>query len=76
MQQCTRIVTELHHPRIADTMPARHADVDLTGTWATGGTGEPAAKQLVLQPRCNSGPPHWIIEQRGDTVRSWNISGI
>ena len=63
----------LPETRIADTMPARRADVDLTGTWATGSAGEPVAKQLVLHPQCNSGPRHWIIEQRGDTVRGWNI---
>lgn len=66
----------LPETRIADTMPARHADVDLTGTWTTGSTGEPAAKQLVFQPQCNAGPAHWIIEQRGDTVRRWEIPEI
>lgn len=53
-----------------------HADVDLTGTWITGSGGEPAAKQLVLNPPCNSGPAHWLIEQSGDTVRAWNMPEI
>lgn len=50
-----------------------HADVDLTGTWATGSDGEPEVRQIVLHPQCNSSPSHWILEQSGDTVRSWNI---
>jgi hypothetical protein len=55
--------------------PARsgHADVDLTGEWATGTAGEPEAKQIVLRPQCNYSPGVWILEQRGDTVRAWTI---
>jgi hypothetical protein len=50
-----------------------HADVDLTGTWATGSEGEPVARKIELHPQCNFSPAVWIIEQSGDTVRSWKM---
>ena len=50
-----------------------HADVNLTGAWATGSAGEPEAKQIVLHPECNSSPALWIIQQDGDTLRAWKI---
>lgn len=68
-------VTESAKPPAPAVGPIRtgHADVNLTGTWATGSEGEPAAKQIVLHPECNSTPAHWIIQQDGDTVRAWTI---
>jgi hypothetical protein len=51
-----------------------HADVNLTGAWTTGSTGEPAAKEIVLSPQCNYSPGFWDIEQSGDTVRAWKIA--
>lgn len=57
----------------ADTLHRAHASVDLTGLWATGSEGEPAARQVVLSPQCNYHPAHWILEQSGDTVRAWTI---
>ena len=50
-----------------------HADVNLTGTWATGSAGEPADSRGVLQPQCNYNPAVWVIEQSADTVRAWAI---
>ena len=63
----------------ADPAPAAHpvrsspAGVDLTGTWATGSTGEPDVPRIVLRPECNHSPAVWLLEQRGDTVRAWAI---
>ena len=57
----------------ADSIPRRHADVDLTGAWATGSAGEPAAKRIVLRLECNYSPPLWVVQQSGDTVRAWAI---
>lgn len=57
----------------ADTLHREHAGVNLTGLWATGSEGEPAARQVVLRPQCNYHPAHWILEQSGDTVRAWTI---
>jgi hypothetical protein len=56
-----------------DTLPLRHASVDLTGAWATGSEGEPAERQLVLRLQCNYTPRLWLIEQSGDTARLWVI---
>ena len=50
-----------------------HADVNLTGAWATGSAGEPDAKQIVLTFQCNYSPALWIIQQDGDTLRAWTI---
>ena len=50
-----------------------HADVNLTGAWATGSANEPDAKQIVLHPQCNYSPALWVIQQDGDTVRAWQI---
>lgn len=58
---------------VADSLPVRPADVDLTGTWATGSVGEPSVPRLVLSPPCNVGPALWALEQRGDTLRLWRI---
>lgn len=55
----------------ADSVPRAHAEVDLTGTWATGSTAEPSAERIVLHVPCNYTPPLWILEQSGDTVRAW-----
>jgi hypothetical protein len=57
----------------ADAAQGGHADVDLTGAWATGGAGEPAAERIVLRVECNYSPALWIIQQSGDTVRAWAI---
>jgi len=58
-----------------DTTPVLtgHAAVDLTGTWKTGSTGEPDAKQIVVTPQCNYSPAVWIIEQAGDSLQAWRI---
>lgn len=63
---------ELHPPAV-DSVPPRHADVDLSGDWATGSTGEPAVPRIVVRPRCNHSPALWLIQQSGDTVRAWAI---
>lgn len=58
---------------VADTVNSRHAEVNLTGSWATGSAGEPVAQRIVLRPQCNSHPALWLLEQHGDTVRAWKI---
>jgi hypothetical protein len=61
---------ELPTPTI-DSVWLGHADVDLTGSWATGSGGEPAVSRIVLHPECNYSPATWVIQQSGDTVRAW-----
>jgi hypothetical protein len=58
-------------PPIADSALPAHADVDLTGSWATGSAGEPEARRIELRLQCNYTPSLWILEQRGDTVSAW-----
>ena len=58
------------HAPLADTVRSAHSEVDLTGAWATGSTGEPDVRRIVLRPECNYSPAVWLIEQRGDTVRA------
>jgi hypothetical protein len=60
-------------PPIADLTLPRHADLDLSGPWATGSVGEPDVTRIVMQLQCNYTPPLWVIDQRGDTVRAWAI---
>lgn len=62
--------------RVSDPVLAAHADVDLTGTWMTGSTGEPAARKIVVHPPCNYSPATWIIEQKADSVRVSVIPAI
>jgi hypothetical protein len=57
----------------ADSMQPERASLDLTGTWATGGVSEPAAKRIMLHTECNYTPALWIIQQNGDRVRAWAI---
>lgn len=57
-----------------DSVRRGHADVDLTGNWATGSTGEPPARRLVLRLECNYTPALWALQQSGDTVRLWVIA--
>jgi hypothetical protein len=61
---------------VVDSVQRGHAAVDLTGSWATGTAGEPAAGRIVLRPECNFSPAHWIIQQTGDTVRLWAVPAI
>ena len=63
---------ELQPPAVP-SVPRRHADVDLSGAWASGSTGEPNARRIVIRPPCNYGPALWVIQQSGDTVRAWAI---
>ena len=56
-----------------DSVRTSHADVDLTGAWATGSTGEPDVRRIVLRPECNYSPAVWLLEQNGDTLRAWAI---
>jgi hypothetical protein len=58
-------------PPVADSVSRAHADVDLTGSWATGSAGEPEARKIELRLQCNYTPPLWILEQSGDTVSAW-----
>jgi len=57
----------------ADTVVRARADVNLSGSWATGSVAEPAAQRIVLSPQCNYHPALWLIEQDGDSVRAWTI---
>jgi hypothetical protein len=56
-----------------DSVGRGHADVDLTGTWATGSASEPAAKRITLRVQCNYTPALWVLQQSGDTVRAWTF---
>lgn len=58
------------HPPAADSVWPRHAEVDLSGAWATGNVGEPAAPRIVIRPPCNFGPAQWVLQQNGETVRA------
>ena len=58
---------------IATPLQTAPAAINLTGTWATCGMGEPEAKRIVLHPQCNYSPAVWILQQDGDTVRAWTI---
>lgn len=58
-------------PSVVDSVSRAHADVDLTGFWATGSAGEPEARRVELRLQCNYTPPLWILEQSGDTVSAW-----
>jgi hypothetical protein len=60
-------------PPPSDSAPTRHADVDLSGAWATGSAGEPDVPRIVIRPQCNHSPALWLIQQLGDTVRAWAI---
>ncbi|MFL5608500.1 MAG: hypothetical protein ACJ8AD_18745 [Gemmatimonadaceae bacterium] len=63
-------------PPAMDTAPshaAGRADIDLSGPWLSGSTGEPDVPRIVVRPQCNYGPALWVLEQRGDTVRAWTI---
>lgn len=60
-------------PPAVDSQSRRPAPpaVDLTGPWIHGATNEPAVPRVTLELQCNYTPSIWLIEQRGDTVRSW-----
>ena len=60
-------------PRLGDSVPSRHADVDLSGAWATGSAGEPDVTRIVIRLVCNYTPALWVLQQNGDTVRAWAI---
>jgi hypothetical protein len=60
-------------PRVADSVSAPHAIVDLTGSWATGSGGEPTARSIVAHPPCNYSPDFLLIEQHADSVRAWVV---
>jgi len=45
--------------------------IDLNGVWASGSGTEPDVAQITLQLQCNRTPAMWIIEQAGDSVRSF-----
>jgi hypothetical protein len=62
-------------PATGDSVPQRHADLGLSGAWATGSTGEPAVPRIVIRPPCNFSPALWLLQQNGDTVRAWAIPG-
>ena len=63
---------ELDSP-VTVTVPRRLAEVDLSGAWATGSTGEPDVPRIVIRPECNYSPSRWVIQQNGDSVRAWVI---
>jgi hypothetical protein len=47
------------------------ATIDVSGLWATGIGEEPVVQRIVVRPECNSSPASWILQQNGDTLRSW-----
>ncbi|HJP59725.1 MAG TPA: hypothetical protein VJ865_06985 [Gemmatimonadaceae bacterium] len=56
---------------VADSVGPTHAQLDLSGSWATGSAGEPEARRVELHLQCNYTPPLWILEQTGDTVSAF-----
>ena len=56
-----------------DVVFAAQPGVDLSDAWATGTTGEPAAKRIVFKEECNYTPSRWVTQQNGDTVRAWQF---
>src|SRR5688500_16176709 len=45
--------------------------VDLSGGWATGSANEPPPGPVVLHPSCAHNPAVWIIQQQGNSLKSW-----
>lgn len=68
-------------PRLAETLPPVARDsvaiellapvTDLSGAWATGTTNEPPPGPVNDHPSCAHNPAVWIIEQKGNALRTW-----
>jgi hypothetical protein len=68
-------------PPVPDPVAPRHADVprvellapavDLSGGWATGSANEPPAGPVVQHPSCAYNPAVWIVQQSGNTLKTW-----
>jgi hypothetical protein len=60
-------------PAPSDTAaaPALAPAVNLSGSWATGSINEPPTGPVVQHPTCAYNPPVWIIEQNGNTLKTW-----
>ena len=56
---------------IADSIPPTPAQIDLTGTWATGSSAEQHVRRVQLRLECGYTPPLWILQQAGDTVSAF-----
>ena len=56
---------------VVDSVAASHAQLDLSGAWATGSASEPEARRVELRLECNYTPPLWILEQSGDSVSAF-----
>lgn len=59
---------------VADTAPYVPAGINVSGTWATGATAEPAVRRVMLQAECNATPALWLLQQDGDSVRLFTFA--
>ena len=60
-------------PSDTTTRPLLTPATDLTGSWATGDSNEPAAGPIVLRPSCAYNPAVWIIQQEGSSLKAWTF---
>lgn len=55
----------------APSVPFLPPGTDLTGTWASDSTAEPAIATITVYPGCAYNPAVWIIKQTGNTIEAW-----
>ena len=69
--QTVPTVESVNDPVPSRTVGARGEGLDLNGSWVSGSGAEPTVEHFTLELQCNRTPAMWIIEQVGDTVRSF-----
>jgi hypothetical protein len=66
-------VSRVEVPALTDPVSTRRERVDLSGSWATGSSGEPAEPRITVPAPCHYTPPAWVLEQNGDSVRAYSF---